>query len=200
MRKGLGATLVASIVLAISLPALTQDTTRTERAFSVQNFLLAPGNDNYLTLEGATVPTHLRFRLGGFLGYQFSPLRLRACARVDEDRCARWADDQTALIAHHTSFELVGAFSFNQILEIGLAMPFVLYQAGDDLEAADGSVEVEGPRRATGIGDLRLHLKLDLLHGLFRYKGDKFGLAFVPVFSVPTGNAAIPDSFMGHKS
>jgi OOP family OmpA-OmpF porin len=187
----------AGIVLAFCAPALAQEE---DRAFSVQNFLFAPGSDNYLTLEGASVPQGLQFRLGGFFGYQYSPLRLRECVRVDGDRCAQWAESQTNLVAHHTSFELAAAFSLYQIFEVGLALPVVLYQAGDELEGRDGFAGVEPPRRSTGLGDLRLQLKLDLLHGLFRYKGDRFGLSFINVFMFPTGNAAIPNSFMGHES
>lgn len=197
MRTVIRVLLLASFVIALATPALAQGE---DRAFSVQNFLWAPGHDNYLTLEGASVPKDLRFRLGGMLSYQYRPLHLRECDRVEEDRCTEWASEKTALIKHQLGLEIISAFSFKQVFEVGLALPVVLYQAGDDLEPAGGYAGVESPNQTTGLGDMRLHMKLDILHGIFGYEGERFGLALAPVITFPTGNAAVADAFMGHSS
>jgi outer membrane protein OmpA-like peptidoglycan-associated protein len=59
---------------------------------------------------------------------------------------------------------------------------------------------VSGPDSHIGFDDLRLHLKLDILHGLFKVKNQRVGLALVPVVTFPIAKAISEDSFMGDSS
>ena len=88
MRKVIRVALFILVVFTLVPSAWAQGT---DRAFSVQNFLWAPGHGNYLTVDGASVPKDLRFRLGGMIGYQYSPLYLHECDRVEGDKCVKWS-------------------------------------------------------------------------------------------------------------
>jgi outer membrane protein OmpA-like peptidoglycan-associated protein len=191
MRFAIAAGLVLLVSIAAVEPARAQSD---DRAFSAQNFQLSPGSGAFLTVEGAAVPDDVGFRLGGMLGYQHKPLVIRGCNEIDEDECAEFNTDQIALIEHHLSLEVLGAVYFFEVFELGVAVPVVLYQAG---ESWPGPAGIAAPSGSAGLGDIRLHLKLDLLHGLFGYDGDTVGLALVPVVGLPVGNAIQEDSFLG---
>jgi len=189
---------VAALGVALFLsaaPAMGQQP-QDDRGFSTQNFQVAPGYGSFLTVEGAQVPQGLAFRLGALFDYQHRPLLIRGCSRVEGGACTEWSGDEVPLIEHHLMGEVYGAISFFRVFEAAVAVPAVLYQSGEDVVAPDGTVAVESPGSAAGLDDIRLHLKLDLLH-TFGYEGDTVGLALVPVVSFPVGNAIASDSFMG---
>jgi outer membrane protein OmpA-like peptidoglycan-associated protein len=189
-------TIAAALALA-TLTVAASAWAQNDRAFNVQNFETSPGSGAFLTIEGATVPDEIGFRLGGMIGYQHMPLVIRECNAVEGDECADFSDKKTLLVAHHLSLDVLGAISFYEAFEIGVAVPVVLYQTGDDRPATATGPAIAGPEGAAGLGDIRLHLKLDLLHGLFGFENENVGLAIVPVVTLPVGNAVQPDSFMG---
>ncbi len=188
--------IAAMALLAFVTGARAQD----QRAFSIQNFQAAPGYGSFFTVEGASVPDGLAIRVGGFANYQYQPLMVRGCERVEGGDCVEWSDGGTALVAHHLTLEPLGAISMFGLLEVGIALPIVLYQEGEDVQVAGGSDVVEAPSSHAGISDIRLHIKLDLLSGVFGYEGDTFGLALIPVITFPVGNAVVGNSFMGDTS
>ena len=83
-----------------------------ERGFSILSFQNAPGYGSYLTLEGAEVPPGLSFGLGAMVGYQYRPLVIRGCNKMEDGKCADWADDETALVEHHLALEVLGRSLF----------------------------------------------------------------------------------------
>jgi outer membrane protein OmpA-like peptidoglycan-associated protein len=184
------------LIMSLASPALGQSD---ERAFSVQHFQTAPGRDNYLTQEGATVRNHLGFSVGGMLVYQHKPLQIRTCEIEEDGHCEKWSDPLGAVVKHQLVLEALGSFSIFKVFEIGLALPFILYHAGESITDASGAVLVEEPDSHAGLEDIRLHLKLDLLH-LFRARTERFGLALVPVLTFPVGNAVASESFMGDST
>jgi len=192
----------ACIALALSLVAITAPARSQEPAgaFSVQNFQTAPGHGGFLTVEGATVPPGLALRVGGLVHYQYAPLVVRGCERVEGDRCAEYSDEETALIAHQVMLEPFVAVSIFSLFEAGLVVPVVLYQGGDDVEGPGGETQVESPDGHVGLEDPRLHLKLDVLHGLFNVDNEDLGLAVLTVLTFPVGNAINEDGFMGDSS
>ncbi|MCP4754614.1 MAG: OmpA family protein [Proteobacteria bacterium] len=58
---------------------------------------------------------------------------------------------------------------------------------------------IDAPNTVAGLEDLRLHLKLDVLRGIFGYDGGRIDLDFalVPSMTFPLGNAVVEGSFMG---
>jgi outer membrane protein OmpA-like peptidoglycan-associated protein len=182
--------LAAAALAAAPPPAAAQD----QRGFDMNLFQLAPGNGSFLTVEGADVPSGIGWFAGGLLDYQHRPVLVRTCLEQSEGGCTDWGGTQAALVEHHLSAEVAGGISVLRIFEAGVVLPVVLFQQG---EGVDGPATVQELAGQAGIGDVRLHLKLDLLHGVFRQKSDTFGLALVPVLSFPTGRLVHSDSFMG---
>jgi large repetitive protein len=110
---------------------------------------------------------------GGFLHYGQNPLVLyRGRLQVGE------------VIAHRLQVDLVGSLGLLPWLETQLAVPFVVYQAGD-AGLPTGSIAKAGLR------DLRWALKATLLSEL---RGHPVGLALRNELSLPTGDAG---AFMG---
>jgi large repetitive protein len=183
---------VFGVAFAAAAAAAAQD-----NGFGAQNFQVAPGYGSFLTVEGSAVPPGLGGGVGGLLSYQYKPLVLHGCDAVEDGMCTDWADDEgTALVKHHLSIDVYGSLSLFRILELGVAVPAVLYQEGEDGPAGTG---VQGPSGKVGLGDVRAHVKWDLMH-TFGYAGEFVGLALVPVVTFPTANAIDSESFMGDSS
>jgi len=169
------------------------------RGFSLMNFQASPVHNGFLSVEGARLPKHLSFVAGSFFNYQYRPLMVRGCESATENTCTNWTNQKIPLIEHRLVAEVLGAISFFGVFEAGVAVPIVLYQAGQDITGTLTSQTMEGPDSAFGLEDIRLHLKLDILGGLFGYDGGKhkLSLALVPVVSFPIGNTISEESFMG---
>ncbi len=169
------------------------------REFSVRTFHGAPGFGSFLSVEGATVPEELGLRVGFLLDYHYKPLKARVCRQVDGASCSDWGGSETGIIEHRLMGELFASLALFHIFEVGVALPGILFQAGNDVGDPSSDDGIAGPSEAAGLEDLRLHLKLDILRGIFGWDGGKFdfNLAFVPSMSFPIGNAVVADSFMG---
>jgi outer membrane protein OmpA-like peptidoglycan-associated protein len=197
MKKHTTTTAALAIVTLAVLFAETAAAQAKDRDFSVNQFQTAPGPAPFLTVENAIVRPKFSWSIGGLFDYQYRPLVLRQCDEVNGDACEEWGDSRTSLIEHHLSLDFYVGISLYRVLELDLVVPVVLYQMGDDLTNADGDVLVTGPAGSSGMDDIRVHVKLDLLHGVFRAKTEKFGLAVVEVLGIPVGKHVQEDSFMG---
>jgi large repetitive protein len=188
--------ILAVTVFAIAFAAAAAASAQQDQGFSAQSFQVAPGYGSFLTVEGSDVPPGWGGGVGGLVGYQYAPLVIRGCNQqsTDGSACTDWADDRTALVKHLLTFDLYGSIWLFRTVELGVVVPAVLYQTGDD--APNG---VDAPSGKVGLGDLRAHVKLDLLH-TFGYRGETFGLALVPVVTFPIGNAISSDSYLGDSS
>ncbi len=195
MRRYLAAALTAACV-----SALPENASGQSRAFDAQIFKPAIGEGAFLSIDGATVSKHLGFSVGGLIGYQHDPIVIRACAEVDAGTCADTRGALGSPLEHHVSAEVWATLSIFKILEIGLAIPAVLYQGGKPVRDSTGAVVIAPVRGHAGLGDPRLALKLDLWHGVFRQKSERIGLALVPVLSFPIGNLVAGGSFMGDST
>ncbi|MCK9463375.1 MAG: hypothetical protein M0R80_27455, partial [Proteobacteria bacterium] len=182
------ATCLTGIVITSAAVAVAQE----DRGFTAQNFQTAPGYGSFLTVDGSQVPPGLGGGVGGLLGYQHKPIMVRGCLEEQDGACTEWADEGTALVKHYLWLDVYGSLSLFRVFELGVVVPIVLYQVGDDAGAAG----VDAPSSNVGLGDVRLHAKLDLLH-TFGYEGDTVGLALVPVIGFPTANLIDGESFMG---
>ena len=188
--------ILAVIAFGILVAAAAAASAQQDNKFSAQNFQVAPGYGSFLTVEGSEVPPGLGGGVGGLVGYQYEPLVIRGCKQLsaDGDTCTDWADTKTALVKHMLTFDLYGSIWLFRVVELGVVVPAVLYQTGDDV--ATGAL---APSGKVGLGDVRAHVKLDLLH-TFGYTGDTFGLALVPVVTFPVGNAISSDSYLGDST
>ncbi len=96
-----------------------------------------PGGDWYLT-ESLDLRGALRPAAGVLVDYSYPPLQLRG----------------SQLVADRVALHLRGALVIGDFLRVGVALPIVLFQHGDEL-VEKGAVTARGANR-DAIGDLRL--------------------------------------------
>ena len=96
-----------------------------------------PGGDWYLT-ESLDLRGALRPAAGALVDYSYPPLQLRG----------------SQLVADRVALHLRGALVIGDFLRVGVALPIVLFQHGDEL-VEKGAVTARGANR-DAIGDLRL--------------------------------------------
>jgi len=125
---------------------------------------------NHLGVGASRVLGHLRPSFGLVLHYQTDPYVLS-----NDD-----GDVVTRLIESRVTTEVWAALGLFDVLEIGLMLPVVLAQSGEDLAA----VGLSGPVDGASLRDLRIVPKLQI----FRDGG--FGLGLLGQIYVPTGDQA----------
>ncbi|MBW2734016.1 MAG: OmpA family protein, partial [Deltaproteobacteria bacterium] len=177
------AVLAACVVCALSAPTSAQQVY--QKSFATQLFEPAIGlRDTFLSVEGASTGDHLAFGLGLLFNYQHKPLVLywetrEGTAGGDFDLTdAR----ETVLVESQMTADLYGALGlrFGWFKgQVGLSLPVNLFLSGNDV---DDQGRETGAFSSTGIGDLRLQLKMMLFE---RLAG--FSLAFSPIITIPTG-------------
>ena len=165
-------------------------------SFSVQNFRISPGTANFLTLDGGKVGTHLRFTVEFIDVFQYKPYIVVTCKQASEEGKCEIDKERVSVVEFHDSAELAASLSIFNWVDLGLVLPFTLYQKGQkidpDLATPGGDLESFG-----GVGDPRLHIKVRL-YG--RPGEDGLGLALSPVLTFPVGGfGPWGDSYVGDK-
>lgn len=135
-------------------------------------------------LEPASVPAHGDYNIGLVASYSFRPITLRQT--LDEAR----AFD---VVKHQLTGDLVAGIGALGRLELGLDLPFLLYQSGD-APTFDSTYAIgPGVPPAQALGDLAFTGKLLLVRPTAGEMGG-FALALHERFSVPTGDRS---SYLG---
>jgi outer membrane protein OmpA-like peptidoglycan-associated protein len=145
--------------------------------FAIQLFEPALGSDRLFTVTGPDVLGHLNLDVGVMAGYQNKPLTLFDSAGQDD-----LGDASEALVESQMSLEPTAAIGLYERAQIGLALPLIVAADGDYFDRSSGNGAT-----ATGIGDLRVDMKVPL----FKW-GNGFGgaVAFAPVVTAPTGGGS----------
>ena len=154
--------------------------------FAVERFRLATDRDGILDVEWAAVPGHLRLQGALWFGYADDPL-------VVYRRDGGGRDRVSPLVDHRTTAAAVFALPLFDTLSLGFELPLVLYQGRPDLGVADGFGSSLGSLATTGLGDLRVVAKVQVLRAA-RHGVD---LAIMPSFSIPMGS---PDSYLRERA
>ena len=123
---------------------------------------------NHLQVGASRVLAHLRPSFGLILHYQTDPYSIS-----NED-----GDIVTDLISDRVTTEVWAALGLFDFLEIGLVMPVILAQSGDDL----GVIGLSGSVDGAALRDLRIVPKLQLV------RAGGFGLGVLGQIFVPTGD------------
>jgi outer membrane protein OmpA-like peptidoglycan-associated protein len=181
--------------LCVSHAALAQEEV-VESSFSVQNFKISPGANNFLTLDGAKVGRHLQFTVEMMNVFQYKPYIVVTCKETSEEGKCEIDEERVSVVEFHDSLELAASLSIFNWVDLGLVLPFTVYQKGEkidpELAISGGDLESWG-----GMGDPRLHIKARL----YGEPGtDGFGLALSPVLTFPVGGyGPWADSYVGDK-
>ncbi|MCB9555839.1 MAG: OmpA family protein [Deltaproteobacteria bacterium] len=166
-----------------------------DTSFPVQLFEPAIGTrDLLMAVEPASVADHLDFALSLTLNYAHKPLVLfvqdtqgTGTGTIDLSKA-----QQLVLVRHQLSADVGGAIGFAHRwfhAQLGLSLPVNLVLRGTRI---DDQLNEAGSLSATGVGDLRIQLKVSLLRN---YKG--LSVAFSPIITVPTGDQ---DAFGGEPN
>ena len=136
-------------------------------------FVLDPDGQGLFGLQSERVLPHMAFNTALSLHYVDSPLVV-----------ARDGEVLRELVESRYDIQAAAAFGLLGFLEAGAVVPLTAYQSGQYPGMKLGSVD------ASGIGDMTLFAKVDMLSWLTR----ELGLAlYLPVW-LPTGNG---DAYMG---
>jgi hypothetical protein len=152
-----------AVLAALAGPTRAQPATD---AFGIERFRLAPDRDGLLDVDAASVPEHLTWGVGVWLGFAHDPL-------VVYDRDMTPVD---ALVARRLTTGLAGSIALWDRVELGLGLELVGYQRGAATEVTILALPT------AGIGDVRVAPKVRIA---------RFGvvdLAVVPTVIVPMGS------------
>lgn len=176
MRVAAGRRRVAMLCVAAALAVIPADALAQEvdlNAFDVSPFF----GDGLVVQKASTLEG--RWDVGLFLDFQKDPLRYRDSLTGDVTR---------HVIENQLTGQLFGAVGIFSWFDLGLALPVIAYQSGDGLvgQAAPSSFS---------IGDVRLVPRLRFLTTTWQNGG--LDLAFIPEFTLPTGQLVDPYSGEG---
>jgi outer membrane protein OmpA-like peptidoglycan-associated protein len=179
-----GLALVAVLISQLIGPSARAQMAPRDTTLDVQLFQPAIGPRNFVTVEGTSVAEHKRLSFGLYLNYQTHPYVV--FTRGGMQQSVNVVDNQTTAEANAA----IGLFGRYQV---GLALPYTLYLAGDQVDAM--GLPRDFRLKENGIGDLRIEGKM-LLATLG--EDDEYTLALSAGLSLPTGKS---DSrpFLGDK-
>ncbi|HJK97708.1 MAG TPA: thrombospondin type 3 repeat-containing protein [Polyangiaceae bacterium LLY-WYZ-14_1] len=163
--------------------------------FSAATFRPAPGPSAYFMADGGEVePLELPY-VALILNYANDPLVID-CVEDTSIGCDDVAGDQAAVVRHMTQFHLMVGWAFNDVLQLSLDVPLT-HVSGDAFPfTVDGTPNTDLRGGATfGLGDLRLHMKLDLGGGV----ADGLSGAVVVFAGFPTGHATLENRYVGDE-
>ncbi len=180
----------AFLLVALGWPggAQAQDW-HVDSTFTTQLFEPAPGPDNFINVEGTRIGSDFAINAGLIFNYQYQPFVLYACKSgtggAGESACELESEPRTVIIDNMVAGDALFSVSFLKLFTAGLAVPFTIWQSGNQLNIADGT-SAGGLPATGGIGDIRLHLKFRFFPFM---EGDKegFGLAVEPIVNFPIG-------------
>ncbi len=162
------------LALVVLLPA----TARAETSIDAQAFKPSPFHqDLFVTGQGHT-RGQMEWNVGLFLDYQNDPIVIKNLESGDVVR---------TVIGNQLTATLMAGFGIFDWLDVGAALPVVMFQDGQGFVGQDAPSPV-------GLGDLRIYPRLQV----YRTENKVFSLAFSPSFSIPTANTI--DPYKGNKS
>ena len=178
----------SATLLGAAAPVQAQEVgpPETDRSFPVQLWRPALGPNPFLTLDSAKVPSHMGMSLFVAANYQRNPFSLKTIqgvARVEES---------VDVVRDQVSTEVGFAIGLLGKVQLGLSVPFTVYQKGDDFTAT--GVGTGSSLEGASLGDVRLEVKYQAASF---GADDAFTLALIPGLSLPTGD---DDKFNGDKN
>ncbi|PKN44428.1 MAG: hypothetical protein CVU59_11650 [Deltaproteobacteria bacterium HGW-Deltaproteobacteria-17] len=139
---------------------------------NILNFKMSTDPSGLVTQESAQRLNHLKWYLGGMFSYAYDPLRI-----------LENGDDAGSVISHQLLMDLSFSIGIWKYFQVGVNMQAVMYQTGDD--AGDMGFSGAGKLKAVALSDLRLVPKVILL----QQSKFGFGLAFLPILTLPTATS-----------
>ena len=175
------------------------------RAFPIEEFsgvafYPAPGEGNYLGVDGTVLPYRETPPVGAFIDFALNPVEVFSECDEADVVCNREAETQedgrVALASSMFTIALHGAYVVGDRFQIGLVVPLV-FASNDSLQYLTDDGFTSGARGGSGFGiaDPRLHLKLRILGS----RDAGYGLAAVAWGTAPLGQATAEGRFIGDE-
>lgn len=171
------------VILPILILAVPLEASAQLQANSIQNFYPTPGGHGFFSREYGEVGLHLEPYAAIWVDYANAPL-----VRLTYDQNGKLLS-RTEVVSHQLQMDVVGALALWDILEIGVGIPFIPYQAGPGLPAS--AVGAAQAVSSAAFGDLRLQPKVSF----FNTENVHLGAAVMITF--PTGNE---NAFAGEQT
>jgi outer membrane protein OmpA-like peptidoglycan-associated protein len=172
-------------IAAAARPALAQLIPPRETTIDTQLFQPAIGPRNFLTVENTSIPEHKMLGFGLSLNYQRHPYTIYTSGSTPTS---------TNVIDSQWTSELQASMGLFGRYQAGLALPFTLYLAGDEIDAM--GVPNNFRLTETGIGDMRLEGKA-LVATLG--EDEEYTVAVSAGLSLPTGKSS-SRPYLGDKN
>jgi len=193
-------TLTTAAAIALVPAVAAAQTAVRNGEFTVQNFLVAPGTQNFLTVEGLRMDGNWGFTVGVFGNYARNPFVVETCVSPTNcgDKTAS-SKSSTAVVADMFTADLLASVSPAKRLQLGVRVP-LSYVDGQGLDLTTGHGQNGGIKRF-GVGDPQIEGKVRLLGGATdRYLlGAAVDLSF-PVGHLFSNQAAGQDYYLGNSS
>jgi outer membrane protein OmpA-like peptidoglycan-associated protein len=144
--------------------------------FAIERYRPALDRDGILDTESASVGQHLNVDVTALGMYELNPLVVYTTAGGAKVR-------SVPLVANRLGGNLMGAVSLFDWVQLGLDLPFTLYQNRDVGPVGPLVANPQASLGTTGIGDLRVVPKLRIL----REQDQGINVAIIPAFTLPSG-------------
>ncbi len=163
-------TILSLFLMFLALPGIAS--AQDVHGINILNFKMSTDPSGLVTQESAQRLDHLKWYLGGMFSYAYDPLRI-----------LENGDDAGSVISHQLLMDLSFSIGIWKYFQVGVQWQAVMYQTGDN--AADMGFTGAGKLKAMALSDLRLVPKVVLL----QQEKFGFGLAFLPILTLPTATS-----------
>lgn len=192
--------LVATLCLA-SASSIAGAQTPTDE-YGAQSFYPAPGTDNYFMTDGGRIDGDVNLTGAVWVDYASRPLVVDTqcafrpaipCEVIDRETL----DPEVDVVSQMFLVHLVGSLSFIEHFQLGFGVPLGFVD-GDPIPI----VEADGPNNAVlggrggGLGDIRLHAKIEIASVL----AGRLNFAAAGFLTVPTGQLSAEGHYLGEAS
>ncbi|MGQ0508159.1 MAG: OmpA family protein [Myxococcaceae bacterium] len=166
------------ILALLASASVSAQTVATEtQNFSVERLRISTNRLGLIDVESGALEPHLSFDVGLWVGYAKNPLVVNSI--TDNNRLG-------SLVRDRFGANLFGSIGLFDWVEIGLAVPLILYQSRPgEIPGALATDTVLSQLSRTKLGDLRAQVKIRLLN----QKDFGVSLALMPAATFPTGGA-----------
>lgn len=169
---------ISTLMLAatVAMPAAAHE--GHERHYPAERFEPAVDKEGIINTSWASVPQHLEWDVGLFLGYSNDPLYTYIVSTAGNP-----VDRDKVLVENRLTGHLTGSIALFEWLQLGMEVPVLLFQQRDDTRAPASD---DGAIGTFGVGDLRLYPKARVIR---QRDGAPLDIGFQVPVSLPTGQA-----------
>lgn len=169
--------IASTLIAVVASSAIAQ--AELPQSFPAERLRPALDSNGIIDVEWGSVADHLGLHAGAWAWYAQNPMVL-----YTEDADGNLERAQT-LVGHRLGGSALFSLGLFKRVQLGLELPFVLYQARPEPDATKPGAALVGDQlQAVGLGDLRVSPKI----ALWRVDGDDapLDIGFIPTVTLPT--------------